>query len=209
MLLKDYIEKRLSEVDLISTPRIHLLKAWAEEMAHEYNQVQKLNLLFICTHNSRRSQFAQAWGTAAAAYFGFKNIHSFSGGTEVTACHENTVKGLKSAGFKHPPVGREENTHYRFTATEPETEFVLYSKLYDDPANPQNRFFALMTCSSADQNCPFIPASIARIPLNYEDPKISDGQANEGQVYALRCAEIAREILFSFKLLKSLIQNPS
>ncbi|MEQ9302928.1 MAG: protein-tyrosine-phosphatase, partial [Marinoscillum sp.] len=31
---------------------------------------QKVNLNFICTHNSRRSQFTQIWAQTAADYFG-------------------------------------------------------------------------------------------------------------------------------------------
>lgn len=205
MLLKEYIETRMREFDLISTARTYLLQAWAKDMAHEYKRTQNLDLLFICTHNSRRSQFAQAWGIAAAAYFDIKNIHCYSGGTEVTACHENTVKALQSAGFSHRPEGRENNKPYPLSSQNPTTEMLLYSKLYNAAENPQKQFFALMTCASADHDCPYIPEALSRVALNYDDPKIADNTPQEAQTYANRCAEIAREILFAFETLKSLL----
>lgn len=205
MLLKEYIEKRLSEADLISPDRKSLLQAWAKDMAYEYKLNQKLDLLFICTHNSRRSQFAEAWGTSAAAYFDLKNTKCYSGGTEVTACHQNTVNALESAGFTHRPAGRENNKTYPLSSTDPAIEMLLYSKLYNTEENPQKQFFALMTCASADQNCPYIPEALSRIALNYEDPKVADDTPQESEVYAERCSEIAREILFAFATLKSLL----
>jgi len=205
MLLKEYIEERISEVDLISPDRLALLRAWAKDMAYEYGRIQKLDLLFICTHNSRRSQFAEAWGTSAAAYFDLKNTKCYSGGTEVTACHQNTVNALQSAGFTLRPAGREENKPYPLSSTNPDTEMVLYSKLYSAEENPQKQFFALMTCASADQNCPYIPEALSRVALNYEDPKIADGTPQESEIYGERCAEIAREILFAMETLKDLL----
>ena len=45
----------------------------------------------------------------------------------------------------------------------------------DDEANPKSDFAAIMTCSDAEQNCPFIPNVALRIGTTYEDPKKSDG----------------------------------
>ena len=47
-------------------------------------QGKNVQLNFICTHNSRRSQFAQVWGQVASYYYGHK-VNCYSGGTEVTA----------------------------------------------------------------------------------------------------------------------------
>ena len=44
-----------------------------------------VRLIFICTHNSRRSHMAQLWAQTAAAYHGVAAIETFSGGTEATA----------------------------------------------------------------------------------------------------------------------------
>ena len=71
----------------------------AKKIAYNYTcNRNTVNLNFICTHNSRRSQLGQVWGFFAANYFDL-NINSLSGGTEVTAFHRNTVKTLKEVGF--------------------------------------------------------------------------------------------------------------
>jgi arsenate reductase len=54
-----------------------------------------------------------------------------------------------------------------------------------------------MTCTHADQNCPFIPGAV-RIALPYEDPKAFDDTDQEGAKYAERCRQIARELLYAF-----------
>ena len=40
-------------------------------------------LVFICTHNSRRSQLGQVWAATAAAHGGVSGVETYSGGTEV------------------------------------------------------------------------------------------------------------------------------
>ena len=55
-----------------------------------------------------------------------------------------------------------------------------------------------MTCSHADENCPFIPGTEARIPLLNEDPKAFDGTELETQKYDERCAQIAAEMIYVF-----------
>jgi arsenate reductase len=59
-----------------------------------------------------------------------------------------------------------------------------------------------MTCTHADENCPFIPGA-TRISLPYEDPKAFDGTPEEEAIYAERCRQIARELLFAFSQVKT------
>jgi arsenate reductase (thioredoxin) len=58
-----------------------------------------------------------------------------------------------------------------------------------------------MTCSHADENCPFIPGA-KRIALTYDDPKDFDGTPEESGKYSERVNEIGREILFAFSQIK-------
>jgi len=69
-----------------------------------------------------------------------------------------------------------------------------FSKLYDDPTNPQKGFIAMMTCDHADENCPFIPGALARLSLRYEDPKAFDDTPLEALKYRERSLEIAGEL---------------
>ncbi|MNR35218.1 hypothetical protein D3C85_1530470 [compost metagenome] len=59
-----------------------------------------------------------------------------------------------------------------------------------------------MTCSQADGGCPFIPGAEKRIPITFEDPKISDGTAEQTAVYAERSLEIAAEMCYVFSNIK-------
>ncbi|MDV7401328.1 hypothetical protein RZS08_58465, partial [Arthrospira platensis SPKY1] len=48
-------------------------------------------LVFICTHNSRRSHLAQIWMATMARYFGLEHVATYSGGTEATAFNPRAV----------------------------------------------------------------------------------------------------------------------
>jgi len=168
----------------------------------EFIQAQpEASLNFICTHNSRRSQFAQVWALVAAKYFDFE-ISSFSGGVEVTACNPRTVAAMRRAGLEIQVKDEDANPHYHLQLNEEGASLELFSKLYDDAVNPKTKFAAVMTCSHADENCPFIPGALARIALNYEDPKAFDDSPKEAEAYDTRCRQIATEMFYVFKSLK-------
>ncbi|MEJ2004676.1 MAG: protein-tyrosine-phosphatase, partial [Cyclobacteriaceae bacterium] len=52
------------------------------------------NLIFICTHNSRRSLMAQILAKTAAVYCGIPGVECFSGGTETTEFNPRVVRAL-------------------------------------------------------------------------------------------------------------------
>ena len=160
----------------------------------------ELNLNFICTHNSRRSQFAQVWSAAAADYFNV-NANSFSGGIEVTACNERTIASLKRSGFQVKTRGSE-NPHYELSADFIKRPLTVFSKMFDDKTNPTTNFVAIMTCSHANENCPFIPGADEQIPVRYNDPKGFDNTDMEEQMYDQRSNEIATELFYVFSQIK-------
>jgi arsenate reductase len=59
-----------------------------------------------------------------------------------------------------------------------------------------------MTCSSADEGCPFIAGAEKRLPIRYDDPKAFDGSELMDAKYAERSSEIASEMYFVFSQLK-------
>ena len=71
-------------------------------------------LLFICTHNSRRSHLGQLWATAAAAYYGIAHVETFSGGLEVTAFNPRAIAAVERAGFQVVSPGGD-NPHVKVT----------------------------------------------------------------------------------------------
>jgi len=59
-----------------------------------------------------------------------------------------------------------------------------------------------MTCSHADENCPYIPGADKRIPLRYNDPKDFDETPLEAQKYDERSKQIATELFYVFSEIK-------
>lgn len=192
--LQTYVESMKSRE--VSPQRKERLQALIDFVQARVDADAPVVLQFICTHNSRRSQFAQIWAYAAAYIHGVA-ISSLSGGTEVTAFHPNAIASVKRSGFEVEPEAKHPSVHLLSISAEMEP-LRVYSKRYDDPVNQQDDFAAVMTCSDADQNCPFIPGSAARIALNYEDPKVSDGTPQESATYDARQAQIASEMLYVF-----------
>ena len=155
------------------------------------------DLVFICTHNSRRSQMGQLWAAAAAAHFGIDDVRSYSGGTEVTAFNPRAIAAMQRAGFSVSNPGGD-NPRYEISFDEAAAPLVCFSKTYDDASNPSEDFVAIMTCSEADEACPVVFGAALRAPIRYEDPKVSDGTPEESAIYDERCRQIGTEMLYLF-----------
>lgn len=153
------------------------------------------DLLFICTHNSRRSHFAQVWAQASAAYFKRSDIHCYSGGTEVTRLHQNVIEALETSGFNIPALAGE-NPHFQIDYDKAHPPVIGFSKLFNDAINPQKGFIAIMTCSDADEACPNVSGTEHRFSLPYIDPKVADGTIHERAIYYERSLEIACEMAY-------------
>jgi protein-tyrosine-phosphatase len=156
-----------------------------------------INLLFVCTHNSRRSHFGQIWATVAANFFAVQQVHTFSGGTESTCFNKNAIEALISLGFDINATTDTNNPVYHVIFSEQQT-ITCFSKRYDDNVNPHANFAAIMTCSDAEQNCPVIFGADKRIGICYDDPKASDNTPMQETAYHARCEQIALEMLFVF-----------
>jgi len=162
---------------------------------HNHNKTVHLN--FICTHNSRRSQFSQVWAYTAAAYYGVK-ANCFSGGVEVTSFNERAVSSLRRSGFIITSQGTE-NPIYQISYGEGASPITIFSKKFDAPENQCDAFAAVMTCGDAEENCPFIPGTEMRIPLIYKDPKAFDDTEVENEKYHECSLEIASELFYVFR----------
>ena len=155
-----------------------------------------IQLNFICTHNSRRSQFSQIWAAVAAHAFNME-ITSLSGGVEVTAFNERAVNSLQRMGFAIQSNGGE-NPKYEVEYATQTDKLVMFSKLFDNEVNQVDQFAAVMTCDHADENCPFIPGSEERISVQYVDPKAFDDTSEEANRYDERSYQIASEMFYVF-----------
>ena len=181
--------------------RKELLLKIADKIAEELDISGLVNLNFICTHNSRRSQLAQTWAFFAASFFEL-NIKSYSGGTEVTAFYRNTVKTLQKVGFLFQLKDfSHQNPKYAISFDGSKKSINGFSKRYDNPENKQP-FIAITTCNSADAKCPFIPEALQRFHLPFIDPKFSDGTADSDIEYLKTNTQIAAEVYFIFSEVK-------
>lgn len=157
-------------------------------------------LNFICTHNSRRSQFSQIWAAVASHAFGIKTT-CLSGGVEETEFNERAVASLKRMGFGITSEGSN-NPKYSVEYALNTDKLVMFSKLFDDEVNSYPKFAAIMTCDHADENCPFIPGTEKRISVQYQDPKAFDGTDEEAAKYDERSIQIASEMFYVFSKIK-------
>ncbi|MCB0628093.1 MAG: protein-tyrosine-phosphatase [Lewinella sp.] len=203
LALTAYIGQIVMEVDLIPEERKMLLRQLATYIRNKLDQGERVTLNFICTHNSRRSHISQIWAATAAAWYGLDHISTYSGGTEATAFNPRAVKAMERAGF-HIYQPRGENPHYNVRFSEYAPALECFSKTYDDPFNPAQGFAAIMTCSDADEHCPYIPGTELRLALTYSDPKEADGTTEEANRYDERVRQIGREIFYAMHLVHQL-----
>ena len=192
------LENTIKEIQLmtISDERKEVLKPLIDYVKVKLKNQKEVKLNFICTHNSRRSQFSQIWAQTAADYYGIP-ANCYSGGVEVTAFNERAVESIKRSGFRVKKEG-EENPVYSVYHSEGAQPIIAFSKVFSDPANDSDQFAAVMTCSHADENCPFIPGTEQRIAVRYEDPKAYDGTPEEAMKYDERSLQIASEMFYVF-----------
>ena len=199
----DSIEKELT----YKYPERHeqLLDEIASFVAGELSSGRRPKLHFICTHNSRRSQFAQTWCALVQKWVNLDAVDCYSGGTEVTACNERTIAALERAGCRVRSE-QSENPVYTVTAENFDIAIRLWSKLYNDRTCPEENFAAVMTCDHADANCPYIPGALQRFPLNYTDPKYADNTDMEEEAYDKTCSMIAADMIRLFRKVQTLAE---
>ncbi len=196
------IEAYAKEFDQIPEERKKALKKLALFVQSKIKAGEKAELIFICTHNSRRSHISQIWAQTAAAYYGIPNVVAYSGGTEVTAFNPRAVKAMEAVGFKIAKKEDGNNPVYEVRFADDANAITAHSKKYDEAGNPKNGFGAVMTCSQADKNCPVVIGAAVRIATPYDDPKDFDGTAQESAKYNERVQQIGREIVYAFSLVK-------
>ncbi len=195
--IKTHCDLLISKFDSISPERKILLAEIVEYIRNKKEQNQAINLVYVCTHNSRRSHFGQVWATVAAHYYNVTDVFTFSGGTEATAFNPNAIAALRTIGFEVSEEANSENPKYLVRFGENETT-TCFSKVYDDSVNPKLNFAAIMTCSDAENNCPFIPGVELRIGTTYEDPKTFDNTPQQSEKYLERSNQIGIECLYVF-----------
>jgi arsenate reductase len=194
------IEAIINSLDItsITQERKLLLAPLVVYIQEKLNSKNEIRLNFICTHNSRRSHFSQVWAQTISEYFEVDNVVCYSGGTEATALFTMVAETFQRSGFKIDVLAEGTNPIYSIKYSDNQHPIIGFSKTYTSQFNPSSEFAAIMTCSHADGNCPMISGAEIRIPITYEDPKVSDGTQEQESVYKERSLQIATELKYVF-----------
>ena len=105
-------------------------------------------ILVICTHNSARSQMAEAWLRTYTKELGL-NAEISSAGTSKTFVKPNAIKVMEE-------VGIDMSRHS--------------SKSLDELEDKQNFYLVITVCDKAKELCPVFPYDCKRLHLAFEDP---------------------------------------
>ncbi|MFN3996179.1 protein-tyrosine-phosphatase [Algoriphagus sp.] len=186
------------DVESISAERKSALQSLTDFIQVKVDKKEAVLLNFICTHNSRRSHLSQVWAQVMAAHFGIPQVFTYSGGTEATAMFPKVGETLKEQGLEIIPLSEGKNPVNAIKYAENAHPIIAFSKTYDHPFNPVSKFVAIMTCSQADEGCPFIAGTEKRIPITYDDPKAFDGTPQQTEKYMERSVQIATELYYVF-----------
>jgi arsenate reductase len=199
--LLNTIEKFKGGDLLISANRKIQLQELAKLINEFDDRGEDVLVNFVCTHNSRRSQIAEVWMRTALKYYGKTNIVSCSSGTEATAFNPNAIAALVKAGFQATIMEDGSNPRYLLSyGIDDETIPMMFSTTIADFQKEGKNFLAVMVCSDADENCPFVPG-MKRFSLNYEDPKVADDRSDQAAVYYNKVMEIGNEMFYLAGLL--------
>ncbi|MBN1694181.1 arsenate reductase ArsC [candidate division WOR-3 bacterium] len=113
----------------------------------------KERVLFICTHNSARSQMAE--GLLRSLYG--ERYEVFSAGTKPSGVNPNSTEVMKE-------IGIDISNHY--------------SKNVKDFIN-EDFDYVITVCSGARETCPFFPGGKKQIHKDFDDPSSFSGNKEE------------------------------
>ena len=199
MSLFESLTKYVDQLDInsISLDRKVVLNQLVVAVQQQAKEGKPAQLNFICTHNSRRSHFAQIWAQTLAFHFNV-SADCYSGGTEATAVFPKVIETLEKTGFEVEKLSHEANPVYAVKFDKDEEPILGFSKEIDHTVNPSSEFVAILTCSQADADCPIVFGANQRISLPYNDPKAFDETALQAEKYLETSNLIATELKFVF-----------
>src|SRR5258708_889353 len=116
----------------------------------------KRRVLFICTHNSARSQMAQGLLTAVAG----DRFEVESAGTEATSVRPEAVEAMR---LRHIDITRQ-------------TSKTL-DRFLDQPWD-----YVITVCDHANEACPLFPGGQHRLHWSFPDPSSFQGSPQERQL---------------------------
>ena len=113
----------------------------------------KKRVLFLCTHNSSRSQMAEALlRDLRGDYF-----EAFSAGTEPTGIHPYTIKVMEETGI----------------------DMTGHASKGVEAFLGQSLDYVATVCDNANESCPFFPEGAIHLHKSFRDPAAMKGSDEE------------------------------
>jgi arsenate reductase len=128
---------------------------------------QKGRVLFLCTHNSARSQMAEG----LLGHLAGDHYEVMSAGTEATRVRSLAVRAMGEIGVDIS--GQESKTLDRYL---------------DEPFD-----YVITVCDEANEACPFFPGASTRLHWSFEDPSQAVGSDEERLAVFRRVRDGLRE----------------
>lgn len=111
--------------------------------------MNKQRVLFLCTHNSARSQMAEGFLRSLAG----DRFEVASAGTEATRVHPLAVKAMAEVGID---ISRHDSK--------------TLDRFLGDPWD-----YVITVCDSANEKCPIFPNKTTRLHWSFDDPSQAAG----------------------------------
>ena len=121
-----------------------------------------MEILFVCTGNSARSQMAEAF----ARHYGKGQLEASSAGIDPKGLHPLTVKVMAEKGIDVSRQGSKALTDEMLRKAD----------------------YVVTVCGYADEHCPALPSHVRKLHWPIEDPAILSGQAPDEVLAAFRRA---------------------
>ena len=114
---------------------------------------EKARVLFLCTHNSARSQMAEGMLRGLAG----DRFEVMSAGTEATHVRPLAIRAMEEIGVD---ISKQESK--------------TLDRYLDQPFD-----YVITVCDDANEACPFFPGAANRLHWSFEDPSKAEGSEEE------------------------------
>jgi arsenate reductase len=114
---------------------------------------ERARVLFVCTHNSARSQMAEG----ILRHIAGDRFEVYSAGTEATHVRPQAIKVMNELGID-------------ISAQESKTLERYLGEPFD---------YVITVCDDANEACPFFPGAQRRLHWSFEDPAAAQGSGEQ------------------------------
>lgn len=168
-------------------------------------QKERVQLLFICTHNSRRSQACELWAQTWKDFYKLTNLDLHSAGIKRSTFNYRMADAARRSGFRVELHRTDQEETYLITSPFDKASTKGYHSIQlDDKMVPNTNVISVVTCPHVWKKFTPVKGEVSHFYLPYEDPNWYDGQVNESELYAELFSKIGSEMKYLMKRLKSI-----